>query len=63
MRRMKVRTIRDPETGKTCADVRDLIALFKDIREHPDKYDQDLVVTVIGQLAGKIPIEIVDRPF
>lgn len=61
---MNIGTLRDPNTGETYADVYDLIELFKDIRNHPEKYDQDLVISLIGQIFKKIPIEPkVEIPF
>lgn len=52
-----VHIIKNNDTGETYADIKDLIALFKDIKEHPENYKQEIVVKMIGQLAGKIPIE------
>ena len=61
---MNVRTIADPNTGETFADVNDLVYLFRDIKEHPEKYDRDAVITLIGEIAGKIPIKKEpERPF
>jgi len=61
---MNVGTITSEE--ETFANVDDLIYLFLDIKEHPEKYNKDAVITFIGQLAGKIPIKKkmeIDRPF
>jgi len=60
---MKIRKLRNPD-GRTFANIDDMISLFKDIKENPEKYNQEAVVTVIGQLAGKIPIEKeIENPF
>ena len=53
---INVATLTDP-TGETFANVDDLLALFRDIKDNPENYNKDAVVRFIGQLAGKIPIE------
>lgn len=61
---MSVGTITDPNTGETFANVDDLLNLFRDIKEHPEKYNKEAVVTLIGQLAGKIAIrQEIEKPF
>ena len=57
MKAMNIGILRDPYKDKTYAKVDDLIELLKDIREHPENYNQDAVVKLIEQLTGKIPIE------
>lgn len=59
---MNVGILKSPD-GETFANINDLIALFKDVKEHPEKYDKGAVVTLIGQLAGSIKKEEPKNPF
>lgn len=34
-----------------------IIPLFKDIKRSPNKYNQSQVLQLIGQIAGKVPVE------
>jgi hypothetical protein len=61
---MNIGTIRDPNSGEVFADIDDLIALFKDAREHPDKYDEIVITRLAEEATGKKKVEApIERPF
>ena len=56
-------TLRDPNSGEVFADIDDLIAFFKDAREHPDKYDQAAITRLAEEAMGKKKEPTMERPF
>ena len=61
---LKVRKLYDPYKQQTFANVEDLIALFEDAREHPDKYsERDKASTrrLASEILGQAPEP--ERPF
>ena len=61
---VKVRKLYDPYKQQTFANVEDLFALFKDAKEHPEKYDKEVITRLAEEVTGKKQIEpTIERPF
>ncbi len=59
---MKIRKIYDPYKQQTFANVEDLLALFKDVKAHPEQYNEASVTRLAEEVLGKKPITT-ERPF
>ena len=61
---MKIRKLYDPYKQQTFANVEDLLALFKDAREHPEKFtegNKESTRRLAQEILGKSPDP--ERPF
>ncbi len=57
---MKIRKLYDPYKQQTFANVEDLLAMFKDAKEHPENYDEKTITRLAEEVMGKQQME---RPF
>ena len=61
---VKVRKLYDPYKHQTFARVEDLLVLLEDAKDHPKKYDEQVITRLAEELMGKKKIEpIMERPF
>jgi hypothetical protein len=58
---VKVRTLYDPYKQRTLANVEDLLALFEDVKAHPENYDEATVKRLAAEVLGKMPAS--NKPF
>lgn len=60
---MKIRKIYDPYKQQTFANLEDLLAFFKDVKEHSEQYNEAAVARLAEEILGKTPQPIIERPF
>lgn len=56
-------TLRDPNSGEVFADIDDVIALLRDAREHPEKYDEATITRLAEEAMEKKREPTIERPF